>query len=67
MKELIERFYTSIRSNTPPPIPYREILLTAQIMDEIFAQIAPEKAAVPVTETEQRVAVAEELPLTSVV
>lgn len=39
MKELIERFYTSIRTAGSPPIPYREILLTAQIMDEIFAQI----------------------------
>jgi predicted dehydrogenase len=67
MKELIERFYTSIRLNTPPPIPYREILLTARVMDEIFAQIAPEKAAVSVTKTDQRVAAAEELPLTSVV
>jgi predicted dehydrogenase len=41
MKELIERFYNSIRSNGPPPIPYREIMLTARIMDEIFAQIYP--------------------------
>src|SRR5581483_5028429 len=40
MKELIERFYNSIRSGTEPPIPYREILLTARIMDEIFAQIS---------------------------
>ena len=39
MKELIERFYNSIRSDSPPPIPYREIILTARIMDEIFAQI----------------------------
>lgn len=39
MKELIERFYNSIRSGSPPPIPYREIILTASIMDEIFAQI----------------------------
>ena len=39
MKELIERFYNSIRSGSPPPIPYREIILTARIMDEIFAQI----------------------------
>jgi predicted dehydrogenase len=43
MKELIERFYNSIRSGDPPPIPYREILLTARIMDEIFAQIYPER------------------------
>ena len=39
MKELIERFYNSIRSGSPPPIPYREIILTARIMDEIFIQI----------------------------
>ena len=41
MKELIERFYNCIRLNTALPIPYREILLTARIMDEIFAQIYP--------------------------
>lgn len=39
MKELIDCFYTSIRTADPPPIPYREILLTARVMDEIFAQI----------------------------
>jgi predicted dehydrogenase len=39
MKELIDRFYSSIRTGAPPPIPYREIILTARIMDEIFAQI----------------------------
>lgn len=39
MKELIERFYSSIRFGAPLPIPYREILLTARIMDEIFRQI----------------------------
>ncbi len=39
MKELIERFYNSIGSGSPPPIPYREIILTARIMDEIFIQI----------------------------
>jgi hypothetical protein len=36
-------------------------------MDEIFAQIAPEKAAVPVTKIDQPEPGAEELPLTSVV
>src|SRR4029077_15392292 len=41
MKELIERFYNSIRLDTAPPIPYREIILTAVIMDKIFAQISP--------------------------
>ena len=43
MKELVERFYNSIRMNGPVPIPYREILLTARIMDEIFAQIYPDR------------------------
>ena len=41
MKELIEQFYTSIRTQSAPPMPYREIVLTARIMDEIFAQIKP--------------------------
>jgi predicted dehydrogenase len=47
MKELIERFYNSICEGGQPPIPYREIILTAQIMDEIFAQIYGGKAKQP--------------------
>lgn len=43
MKQLIEHFYTSIRLDAPVPIPYREMLLTARIMDEIFAQIYLDK------------------------
>ena len=43
MKELVERFYDSIRLGKPVPIPYREIILTAKIMDEIFAQIYPNR------------------------
>lgn len=39
MKFLIESFYRSIRENRPVPIPYREILLTAKIMDAIFDQL----------------------------
>jgi hypothetical protein len=39
MKYLIESFYSSIAHNTPPPLPYREILLTARIMDAIFEQL----------------------------
>lgn len=39
MKELIERFYRSITIGGSPPIPYREILLTARLMDAIFNQI----------------------------
>lgn len=40
MKFLIESFHRSITEGTPLPIPYREIVLTARIMDDIFAQIA---------------------------
>jgi predicted dehydrogenase len=43
MKELIERFYETIRSGGEPPVPYREIVSVARIMDEIFAQIYPER------------------------
>jgi hypothetical protein len=39
MKYLIETFYRSIVEGVPVPIPYREILLTARIMDSIFAQL----------------------------
>jgi hypothetical protein len=40
MKYLIQQFYRSILENGSPPIPYREILLTARIMDCIFRQLA---------------------------
>jgi predicted dehydrogenase len=46
MKYLIEAFYYSIRANAPVPIPYREILLTAKIMDAIFAQLAARQSQV---------------------
>ncbi|HEY4301506.1 MAG TPA: Gfo/Idh/MocA family oxidoreductase [Candidatus Didemnitutus sp.] len=39
MRELIEQFYQSARTGASPPIPMREIVLTARIMDEIFRQI----------------------------
>jgi hypothetical protein len=39
MKNLIASFYGSIAENGPPPIPYREILLTSRIMDDIFNQL----------------------------
>lgn len=39
MKCLIESFYRSISTGAPVPIPYREIRLTAKIMDEIFSQL----------------------------
>jgi predicted dehydrogenase len=40
MRHLIESFYRSIREDGPVPIPYREILLTAKIMEEIFDQLS---------------------------
>ena len=45
MKALIERFHQSVTNRSAPPIPYREIVLTARIMDTIFAQIASTTAA----------------------
>jgi len=45
MKFLIESFYRSITDGAPLPLPHREILLTARIMDDIFAQIAQAPAA----------------------
>jgi predicted dehydrogenase len=50
MKELIARFYAGIETQAGPPIPYREIVLTARIMDEIFRQVAaarPSATAAP--------------------
>jgi predicted dehydrogenase len=38
-KALIEAFYRSIRQGVAPPIPFREILLTARLMDAIFEQV----------------------------
>lgn len=46
MKFLIDSFYRSVREGTPVPIPYREILLTAKIMDAIFARMN-EQACLP--------------------
>src|SRR3989475_1220699 len=39
LKYLIESFYRSITEGAPLPIAYREIVLTAHIMDEIFEQL----------------------------
>ena len=50
MKYLIEAFYRSIVDGTPPPIPYAEILRTANIMDAIFAQLEPKPAGILCTE-----------------
>jgi len=39
MKHLIESFYDCIEGRAEAPIPYREILATSQIMDQIFSQL----------------------------
>jgi predicted dehydrogenase len=51
MKYLIESFYNSILEGTPEPIPHREILLTAKIMDEIFRQLDKSRALAPFHES----------------
>lgn len=43
MKYLIEAFYRSIVAKTPVPIPEREILWTARVMDRIFQQLSAAK------------------------
>jgi predicted dehydrogenase len=44
MKFLIESFYRSISEGAPLPLSYREILLTAKIMDAIFAQLSAQQS-----------------------
>src|SRR5215467_7266339 len=44
MKYLIEAFYRSISEDNAVPIPYRQILLTAKIMDAIFVQLAAKQS-----------------------
>ncbi len=41
MRFLIRSFYNAIRQNSELPISYREIVLTARIMDRIFEQCLP--------------------------
>ena len=40
---LISSFYESVANGAPLPIPYREILLTSQIMDAAFEQISKQQ------------------------
>jgi len=39
MKNLITAFYDSIRNDTAPPLPNHEILLTTELMDDVFSQL----------------------------
>jgi predicted dehydrogenase len=45
MRTLLSEFYRSIEQNTPPPIPYEEILRVSAMMDRIFEQVYPEVRA----------------------
>lgn len=49
-KYLIESFYRSIVEGTSVPIPYREILLTARIMDAIFSQLSAQRSQAQVSQ-----------------
>lgn len=39
LRRLMEKFYLAVSCGDPLPIPYRDILLTSRIMDDIFAQV----------------------------
>jgi predicted dehydrogenase len=41
LNRLLTLFYKSILEDSPPPIPYSEILRVSEIMDEILAQVYP--------------------------
>jgi predicted dehydrogenase len=45
-KYLIDAFYRSILEDGPVPIPYREILLTAKIMEAIFVQLSAKQSQI---------------------
>jgi predicted dehydrogenase len=62
MKCLIESFYDSIVRDAPVPIPYREILLTAKIMDHIFDQLNRRNRSVGEAEVFDAMAVVEQTP-----
>lgn len=57
MKFLIESFYRSIVEGAPLPLSHREILLTARIMDDIFAQIGKRGEASELVQPEMQNAV----------
>lgn len=42
MRTLLTEFYQSIEHDSPPPIPYDEILRVSAMMDRIFEQVYPE-------------------------
>lgn len=42
MRTLLTEFYKCIEQDTPPPIPYEEIMRVSAMMDRIFEQVYPE-------------------------
>jgi predicted dehydrogenase len=54
MKHLIESFYQSIELRQAPPIPYREILLTTRIMEDIFEQLSRSRPSAGLTGSPDR-------------
>jgi hypothetical protein len=42
MRTLLNEFYRSIESDSPPPIDYGEILRVSSMMERIFEQVYPE-------------------------
>lgn len=55
MRYLIESFYRSIQLDAPVPIPYRQILRTARIMDDIFERLSASRSQDVVPCKEDRV------------
>jgi len=51
LQALIDAFYKSIVGNSPLPLSYKEIILTAKIMDKIFEQIKRRHTQSPFTNT----------------
>jgi predicted dehydrogenase len=45
MRRLLSEFYLSIEKDSPPPIPYEEILRVSAMMERIFRQVYPEVEA----------------------
>lgn len=45
MRTLLTEFYECIEKDTPPPIPYEEIMRVSAMMDRIFEQVYPEVRA----------------------
>jgi hypothetical protein len=45
MGTLVAAFYDSILNDTAPPIPYRDMVRTSRVIEDIVAQVSPD--AVP--------------------